>query len=178
MIVPGSSVVVGGGNFIYTLYIRDSENDLATIQNVGECWYSAFWQQGFEGEEVEVACRGPAVSTARTAPSLAAAGRVAARHWPAAHRHPRSASRGSGGGSYWRTRVRAASVCALLAVTWTTGQSALRHVTSLRFVVNMVRPVSLRWRTVRVDYTKWGGTARLSTSLVSVLTKTTYVSGA
>lgn len=63
-----------------------------------------------EGEEAEVACRGPAVSTARTAPSLAAAGRVAARHWPAAHHHPRSASRGSGGGSYWRTRVRAASV--------------------------------------------------------------------
>lgn len=58
----------------------------------------------------EVACRGPAVSTARTAPSLAAAGRVAARHWPAAHRHPRSATRGSGGGSYWSSRVRAASV--------------------------------------------------------------------
>lgn len=44
----------------------------------------------------EVACRGPAVSTARTASSLAAAGRVVARHWPLPP--PRRVAGGGGGG--------------------------------------------------------------------------------
>lgn len=44
----------------------------------------------------EVACRGPAVSTARTASSLATAGRVVARHWPLPP--PRRVAGGGGGG--------------------------------------------------------------------------------
>lgn len=72
---------------------------------------------------MEVACRGPAVSTARTAPSLAAAGRVAARHWPVARRVAAGAAV-TGGPAAER------QVCCDL-------NDRLR-----RFVVNMVRPVS------------------------------------
>lgn len=70
---------------------------------------------------------------------------------------PGSASRGSGGGSYWRTRVRAASV------------RASRCDLSRRFVVNMVRAVSSHAGEVRRNRTA---------SLAPVLVIITHLSGA